>query len=163
MSTAAIFSSSTTFSTAASPLTPSAANWRRPIHSACVFVFWSKNKSRASRRSKPTTSASRSETNSSSATDSITWNAIAISRASAYCGKTRSSRLPEPNESQTAMRLRVQFFSQLKEIVGAGEVVLDLPTGATVADLLAQLYREHPLLEKWERNLLVAAGGEFVG
>ena len=61
------------------------------------------------------------------------------------------------------MRLSVQFFSQLKEIVGAGEVALDLPRGATVADLLGLLYRAHPALEKWERNLLVGAGVEFVG
>jgi MoaE-MoaD fusion protein len=61
------------------------------------------------------------------------------------------------------MRLRVQFFSQLKEIVGAGETALDLPPGATVADLLAQLYRAHPALEKWDRNLLIGAGVEFVG
>ena len=60
------------------------------------------------------------------------------------------------------MRLRVQFFSQLKEIVGAGEVALELPAGTTVADLLAQLYRAHPALAKWDRNLLVGAGVEFV-
>jgi sulfur-carrier protein len=61
------------------------------------------------------------------------------------------------------MRLRVQFFSQLKEIVGTSEIALDLPAGATVADLLAQLHRAHPALEKWDRNLLVGAGVEFVG
>jgi len=61
------------------------------------------------------------------------------------------------------MRLRVQFFSQLKEIAGASEVALDLPAGATVADLLAQLKRVHPALEKWDRNLLVGTGVEFVG
>ena len=61
------------------------------------------------------------------------------------------------------MRLRVQFFSQLKEIVGAGEFFLDLPAGATAVDLLAQLYRAHPALEKWDRNLLLGAGVDFVG
>ena len=61
------------------------------------------------------------------------------------------------------MRLRVQFFSQLKEIVGGGEVALDLPAGATVADLVAQLYRAYPALEKWEHNLLLGVGVEFVG
>ena len=61
------------------------------------------------------------------------------------------------------MRLRVQFFSQLKEIAGGCELALDLPTGTTVADLLAQLYRAHPALEEWDRNLLVGAGVEFVG
>ena len=61
------------------------------------------------------------------------------------------------------MRLRVQFFSQLKEIVGADEVAFDLPAGTSVADLLAQLYRAHPALEKWDGTLLVGAGVEFVG
>ena len=56
----------------------------------------------------------------------------------------------------------MQFFSQLKEIVGTSELVLDLPAGTRVADLLARLYRDFPALEKWDRNLLVGAGVEFV-
>jgi sulfur-carrier protein len=60
------------------------------------------------------------------------------------------------------MRLSVQFFSQLKQTVGTDEVVLDLAAGATVADLLAQLYRAYPALEKWDRNLLIGAGVDFV-
>ena len=58
--------------------------------------------------------------------------------------------------------MKVQFFSQLKVIVGANEITLDLPDGASVADLLARLYRDFPELEKWDRNLLVGAGLEFV-
>jgi len=58
--------------------------------------------------------------------------------------------------------MKVQFFSQLKEIVGASEITLDLPDGASVADLLARLYRDCPELEKWDRNLLVGAGLDFV-
>ena len=58
--------------------------------------------------------------------------------------------------------MRVQFFSQLKEIVGAGEITLDLPDGSSVADLLARLYRDFPQLEKFDRNLLVGAGLDFV-
>jgi molybdopterin converting factor small subunit len=54
--------------------------------------------------------------------------------------------------------MRVQFFSQLKEIVGASEITLDLPDGTSVADLLARLYRDFPELEKWDRGLLVGAG-----
>lgn len=61
------------------------------------------------------------------------------------------------------MKLRVLFFSQLKEIVGASELALDLPAGTTVADLLAQLCRDHPALAQWDRNLLFGAGVEFVG
>lgn len=58
--------------------------------------------------------------------------------------------------------MKVQFFSQLKEIAGASEIVLDLPEGATVADLLAQLYRRFPALEKWDGSILVGAGVDFV-
>jgi molybdopterin converting factor small subunit len=58
--------------------------------------------------------------------------------------------------------MRVQFFSQLKEIVGAGEITLDLPDGTSVADLLARLYRDFPDLEKFDRNILVGAGLDFV-
>ena len=61
------------------------------------------------------------------------------------------------------MRVRVHFFSQLKEIVGGGEVTLDLPAGATVADLLAKLFELYPALQQWDRNLLIGAGVDFVG
>ncbi len=63
-----------------------------------------------------------------------------------------------------AMRLRVQFFSQLREIVGAGEIALDVPDGndgrGFARTALPRLSRE---LEKWDRSLLVGAGVEFVG
>ena len=61
------------------------------------------------------------------------------------------------------MLSRVQFYSQLKEVVGSGEVALELPAGATIADLLVRLYRDHPALEKWDRNLLIGVGVEFAG
>ena len=58
--------------------------------------------------------------------------------------------------------MRVQFFSQLKDVVGAAEITLDLPDGTSVADLLARLYRDFPDLEKFDRNILVGAGLDFV-
>jgi molybdopterin converting factor small subunit len=58
--------------------------------------------------------------------------------------------------------MKVQFFSQLKEIVGASEITLDLPDATSVAELLARLYRDFPELAKWDRNLLVGAGLDFV-
>lgn len=61
------------------------------------------------------------------------------------------------------MRLKVQFFSQLREIVGGSEVTLDLSAGATVADLLAKLFQLYPALQAWDRNFLIGAGVEFVG
>ena len=59
--------------------------------------------------------------------------------------------------------MKVQFFSQLKEIVGASELTLDLPDGTPVAQLLARLYRDFPALAQWDRNLLVGVGVDFVG
>jgi molybdopterin converting factor small subunit len=58
--------------------------------------------------------------------------------------------------------ITVQFFSQLKEAVGATEITLDLPSGSSVAELLARLYQDFPELAKWDRNLLIAAGLDFV-
>ena len=58
--------------------------------------------------------------------------------------------------------MKVQFFSQLKEVVGAGELTLDLPDGTSVAELLVRLYRDFPALAQWDRNLLVGAGVDFV-
>jgi molybdopterin converting factor small subunit len=60
------------------------------------------------------------------------------------------------------MRVSVQYFSQLKEIAGCAEEPVELADGATVAELLAELYRRHAALEKWDRNLLVGVGLEFV-
>ena len=61
------------------------------------------------------------------------------------------------------MQIKAQFFSQLKDLVGGSERIVTLPQGATVADLLAQLYRECPALETWDANILFAAGVDFVG
>lgn len=60
------------------------------------------------------------------------------------------------------MSITVQFFSQLREIVGKSEITLDLPDGTSVAELLERLYRDFPELAKWDRNLLVGAGLDFV-
>jgi molybdopterin converting factor small subunit len=60
------------------------------------------------------------------------------------------------------MRCTVQFFSQLKEIAGASEMTLDLPAGTSIAELLARLYVDFPELAKWDRNLLIGIGVDFV-
>ena len=60
------------------------------------------------------------------------------------------------------MQITVEFFSQLREIAGASEEVVELGETATVAQLLARLYLLHPELEKWDRQILIGAGVEFV-
>lgn len=55
------------------------------------------------------------------------------------------------------MKLRVLFFSVLRDITGAGEFVIELTSDkSTVSDLLDHLHQRWPALRDWERSLLVA-------
>jgi MoaD family protein len=60
------------------------------------------------------------------------------------------------------MKVRVQFFSRLRDVTGSEHFDLDLKTGAMVGDLLAELFARFPKLRAWERSILVGAGVEFV-
>ena len=60
------------------------------------------------------------------------------------------------------MKVRAQFFSRLKDIVGADELELDVPEGMTADGLLSDLYARHPRLRGWDTSLLIGAGVEFV-
>ena len=60
------------------------------------------------------------------------------------------------------MKIRAQFFAQLRDVTGVSEMTVELSEGATVADLLAKLYEEAPVLRSWDKNILVGAGVEFV-
>ncbi len=59
------------------------------------------------------------------------------------------------------MKIEVQFFSRLRDLAGGSQRALNLPAGATVADLLARLYADHPRMRDWDKTLLVAVGLEF--
>ncbi|HSI64958.1 MAG TPA: MoaD/ThiS family protein [Candidatus Saccharimonadia bacterium] len=54
------------------------------------------------------------------------------------------------------MTVRVLFFSVLKDVVGADEVPFNLASGATVADLLEQVFTRWPKLREWDKSLLIA-------
>ena len=60
------------------------------------------------------------------------------------------------------MKIRVQFFSRLRDVTGSEHLDLDMKAGATVSDLLAELFARFPKLHDWERSVLVGAGVEFV-
>jgi MoaD family protein len=60
------------------------------------------------------------------------------------------------------MRVRVEFYSQLKEVVGASTLELSLPEDATVNDLFEQLKESYPQLRDFERSTLFGIGVEFV-
>ncbi len=61
------------------------------------------------------------------------------------------------------MRIRLLAFASAAEAIGGGEGELELPAGASVADLRRVLEERHPALGRlWER-LAVAVDGEVAG
>ena len=60
------------------------------------------------------------------------------------------------------MKVRVQFFSRLRDLVGASEIELDVPERTTAADLLEIIYANTPVLREWDKSILIASGLEFV-
>jgi molybdopterin converting factor small subunit len=61
------------------------------------------------------------------------------------------------------MKVRVQFYSRLRDLAGRSEIDLDVPAHGTAADLLELLYSQTPALREWDKSILVASGVEFVG
>jgi MoaD family protein len=60
------------------------------------------------------------------------------------------------------MKIHVQFYAQLQDLVGMRELDIDLAEGATVHDLLAEIYAQHPALRAHDKSILIGAGVEFV-
>lgn len=61
------------------------------------------------------------------------------------------------------MKVRVQFFSRLRDLVGVSETEMEMPDKSTVGDLLELVYSRTQALREWDKSILVAAGVEFVG
>ena len=59
------------------------------------------------------------------------------------------------------MKINVQFFSFLRQLVGQNECVMELPDGSVVSDALAQLYSQFPQLKEASKTTLTAVGVEF--
>ena len=60
------------------------------------------------------------------------------------------------------MKARVQFYAQLRDLAGIREQDVDLAEGATVGDLLSQIYAQYPSLRAHDKSILIGAGVEFV-
>jgi molybdopterin converting factor subunit 1 len=59
------------------------------------------------------------------------------------------------------MKIEVRFFALYRERAGCTKSSLDLPAGATVADLTAEVRRRHPGLAPPEVNIVVAVNAEY--
>jgi molybdopterin converting factor small subunit len=60
------------------------------------------------------------------------------------------------------MKIHVQFYAQLRDLIGIRELDVDLAEGATVRELLDQLYAKQPALRSHDKSILIGAGVEFV-
>ena len=60
------------------------------------------------------------------------------------------------------MKLRVLFFSVLRDITGTDEITLEVPAGATMGDLLTQIESRWPKLREWQNSLLLALDQTYV-
>lgn len=54
------------------------------------------------------------------------------------------------------MKIRLLFFSILRDIAGADELMMELPNGACVSDLLDEAFTRWPKLKDWDASLLIA-------
>ena len=64
------------------------------------------------------------------------------------------------------MKVTVRYFAAHKEMAGVTEETVELPQGATVADLMDRLVALHPRLDELRRDTIVSVnrgvGGEDV-
>jgi len=60
------------------------------------------------------------------------------------------------------MQVRLLFFASLKDIVGARQMQVEMPAGATVGDVLTRLETSYPRIKDYRRVVLTAVNEEYV-
>jgi MoaD family protein len=60
------------------------------------------------------------------------------------------------------MKVRAQFYAQLRDLIGRREMDVELAEGATIRDLLDEIYAQKPKLRPYDKSILIGAGLEFV-
>jgi len=60
------------------------------------------------------------------------------------------------------MKIHVQFYAHLRDLIGMRELDVDLSEGATVRDLLNHIYVGQPALRSHDKSILIGSGVEFV-
>jgi molybdopterin converting factor subunit 1 len=59
------------------------------------------------------------------------------------------------------MRVTVKLFARLRELVGTGELAVDVPPGATVRDVWTALVAMHPAAAAYERSMSCAVNLDY--
>lgn len=57
----------------------------------------------------------------------------------------------------------VHLWSYFRDLAGVSRLTVQLPAGATLADLLDEIYRHHPRLGALRNSTLMAVGVEYQG
>lgn len=60
------------------------------------------------------------------------------------------------------MKVDIRLFAALREVLGRGEVTLNVSEGATVGELQGQLMREYPAVEAFLATLVWAVNEDYV-
>jgi MoaD family protein len=60
------------------------------------------------------------------------------------------------------MKVRVQFYAQLRDLAGTSELDVDLAERSTIGNLFEEVYRQKPALRAQDKGTLVGVGVEFV-
>jgi sulfur-carrier protein len=60
------------------------------------------------------------------------------------------------------MKVRVQFYAQLRDLLEMRQLDVDVAEGSTIRDLLEQIYAQEPKLRPHDKSILIGAGLEFV-
>jgi molybdopterin converting factor small subunit len=59
------------------------------------------------------------------------------------------------------MNVRILFFSVLRDLAGAPEIVMQTAPDATVATLLEECFTRWPRLRDWDKSLLIAVDQSY--
>ena len=59
------------------------------------------------------------------------------------------------------MRVTIRLFARLRDLVGASELIRDVPTPATVASVWNTLTAEYPAARDYERAMSVAVNANY--
>ncbi len=59
------------------------------------------------------------------------------------------------------MKIKVQLFARARDLAGTGQIELDVPAAARVADLKRSLATQCPQMAPLVPNLLVAVGTDY--
>jgi molybdopterin converting factor subunit 1 len=59
------------------------------------------------------------------------------------------------------MRVTIRLFARLRELAGSGELVRELPQGATVRTVWESLLAEHPAIAPYADSLSCAVNADY--